>query len=361
MRLFYASGSLIPSDRANSVHVMKMCRAFAKNGCDVTLFGKRGGGKNPFEFYGVDSVFSLVLSPFKNGVLRLVYLTYQFLKLPRPDVCYGRDPWMLALMSLFCPVVLELHEVPKGVQRLLVKWLIFRNKTKLIVCISKSLLKDTLSCFDLGESDRFIVAHDGADIHRNVTSSILSDNKPVVGYVGSLLPGKGAEVLVDLAARLPECAFHIVGGSEEQINELRIRQKGGDVHYHGHISHGDLGAYISGFDVVLAPYQKDMALRTGVNISRWISPLKLFEYMAAKKPIICSDIPVLREVMTHEENCLLVPSDNLDAWQDSIVRLVRDEPLKLRLSEKAAQDLCAHYTWDKRAKNIVDAVTKALL
>lgn len=361
MRLFYASGSLIPSDRANSVHVMKMCQAFAKNGCDVTLFAKHGGRENPFDFYGVDSIFSYILSPFNKGIFRLVNQAYQFLKFPKPDICYGRDPWLLAWMSLFCPVVLELHEVPYGLQGRVVKWLFFKNKTKLIVCISKSLLSDVLTFLGASSEERFLVAHDGADLHGNVTVSILKGDKPSVGYVGSLLPGKGAEVLVDLAARMPEISFHIVGGTQRQIDELRIREKGGDVHYHGHVSHGDLNKYISGFDVVVAPYQKDMSLRTGVNISRWISPLKLFEYMAAKKPIICSDLSVLREVMEHEKNCLLVAPDNLDEWQNAITRFVNDEALKVRLSDQALADLKEHYTWDKRAKNILGAVTKALM
>lgn len=356
MRLFYFSGSLIPSDRANSVHVMKMCHAFAHNGVQVTLFGKTGGAKNPFSFYGVSDIFSLCLSPFKNGFLRLLFSAYQFFKGRKPDVAYGRDPWMLCLAALVCPVVLELHEVPRGLQKKAVNFLIKNNNTKLIVCISNGLKSDILFEFSFDKKDFVFVAHDGADLNKSETIGILSKSRPCIGYVGSLLPGKGAEIVIRLAAYMHDFDFHICGGSAEQINKLRIQYSGHNVHYHGHVAHADLPAYMQSFDIVLAPYQEQMALRTGANIARWISPLKLFEYMAAEKAIICSDLPVLREILRDGDTALLVSPADIEAWQAAIERLMADDALRTRLAVAGRETLGAHYTWDKRAKNLLTAI-----
>ena len=56
MRIHYLSSSVIASDSANSVHVMKMCQAFAAAGHDVTLHAIKGAGEGDevFRYYGVE-------------------------------------------------------------------------------------------------------------------------------------------------------------------------------------------------------------------------------------------------------------------------------------------------------------------
>lgn len=360
MRLTYFSGSLIPSTRANSVHVMKMCAAFARQGAEVTLFGKRGGGENPFEFYGAQDNFSLCLSPFKNGFLRLLFSACHFLKSEKPDIAYGRDPWMIWLASWRCPVVLELHEVPRGWQGKIVRALLKNKNTKLVVCISNGLKKNIETSFCLSDELTFLVAPDGADAAPHNVGLAFESAGLAIGYAGSLLPGKGAEVVAALAQKMPDFNFHICGGDAVQIEKVRRSYPAKNITYHGHIAHAKLPSYLAAFDIVLAPYQEDMELRTGVNIARWISPLKLFEYMAAGKATICSDLPVLREVMRDGETCLLVPPADEAAWQAAIERLVQDTPLRFRLGQQARTDLEANYTWDKRAANLLGAVKNTL-
>ncbi len=85
-----------------------------------------------------------------------------------------------------------------------------------------------------------------------------------------------------------------------------------------------------------------------------MSPLKMFEYMAAGKPIISSDLPVLREVLEDGRNAILVPADDLAAWESAIHRLSGDPDLGLRLGEAARRDLHERYTWDARAGRVLD-------
>jgi len=87
-------------------------------------------------------------------------------------------------------------------------------------------------------------------------------------------------------------------------------------------------------------------------ISReYTSPLKLFEYMAAGRPIVASDLPSLREVLSHSHNAWLVPPDDPAALAGALCT-VRDDPaLGSRLAAQASADIAA-YTWDGRARRL---------
>jgi glycosyltransferase involved in cell wall biosynthesis len=90
-----------------------------------------------------------------------------------------------------------------------------------------------------------------------------------------------------------------------------------------------------------------------------MSPLKVFEYMAAGKAIVCSDLPVLREVLEHERTALLVPPDDRDAWVGALVRLARDVPFRHCLGAAARRELEDKYTWQRRAQRVLEGIAEA--
>ena len=85
-----------------------------------------------------------------------------------------------------------------------------------------------------------------------------------------------------------------------------------------------------------------------------MSPLKLFEYMAARKPILCSDLPVLREIIQHGRNGLLLPVNDHEAWINALQRLLADPTERERLGANARADLLARHTWQRRATRVID-------
>ena len=82
--------------------------------------------------------------------------------------------------------------------------------------------------------------------------------------------------------------------------------------------------------------------------------MKMFEYMSSNNPIISSDLPVLREVLTHNYNCLLCTPDNTDDWLFALDRICNDTSLAQTLSQNAFNDYDTKYTWKKRASTIVN-------
>ena len=85
----------------------------------------------------------------------------------------------------------------------------------------------------------------------------------------------------------------------------------------------------------------------------WMSPMKLFEYMAARRAIIATDLPALRVHLEHERNALLAPPDDADALTRAVERLVRDPALAGRLAEASFRDV-QPFTWRSRARAILD-------
>jgi glycosyltransferase involved in cell wall biosynthesis len=90
-----------------------------------------------------------------------------------------------------------------------------------------------------------------------------------------------------------------------------------------------------------------------------MSPLKIFECMAHAKPIVSSDLPVLREVLTDEVNALLCDPDDIESWVNAIERLRKDQDLRARLAERARLDFDTNYSWAKRADKIAALLAAA--
>jgi glycosyltransferase involved in cell wall biosynthesis len=104
---------------------------------------------------------------------------------------------------------------------------------------------------------------------------------------------------------------------------------------------------------LIAPYGKNVSKVGGGDISRWMSPLKLFEYMAAGRPIVASDLPVIREILINKVNSLLCNPENLEEWRLAFLRIMSESTENCTLGENARETLLKEYTWQKRAKMLL--------
>lgn len=363
MRLAYLSGSTVPSQSANSVHVMKQCAALARAGAEVTLHAMQGDQAqiNPFAHYGVDENFILK----RSAKISVIQAPIRILSMARHlwcsaniDISYGRDVIALALMSLQMPVAIEFHHLPQGIAKIAFKNIVKSKHLHAAIVISNTLKSDLCNQYPELDINKVHVLHDGADVILPSAPPAALRGTFKVGYAGSLLSGKGADLIPYMARLCPEIDFHICGGQEGQINNLKSIYNGDNIHYHGYIPAHKVPDYIRAFDVALAPYQKQMPIRNGIDIARWISPLKLFEYMAAQTPIVASSLPILQEVLHHEKNAYLVTQmDDPQSWVNAIKELKADKELRQKLSQDAFHDLQSQYSWDKRAQKILQILS----
>jgi glycosyltransferase involved in cell wall biosynthesis len=380
-RVVYLSSSRLISDAANSVHVMKMADAFASHGADVTLVGTSGNGSDAdvFSYYGVPAgrfrlkrfgdatgfvgrvltaaqgyapflrVHSLAMLMHGIGAVRkLVHAT-------APDAVHARNfLWALTAIPSRVPLAIEIHQMPVSLlQEMPHRLLLRRTNLVGLVFISDRLQALYTERFPEARSKRLLVSHDGANLVEEMP--LAPDNaRAQLGYVGHLYPGRGIEILLAVAAALPKVDLNIVGGNAESLRYWR--EKPGlpsNVTFHGHIPHADVPRLLAGFDIVVAPYQRKVTVAGGGGDSaEYMSPLKIFEYMAAGRPMICSDLPVLREVLTSDVNALLVAPDDVSAWVAAVDRLRTSPDLRNRLGRQARADLAQKYSWSARARSI---------
>lgn len=367
LKIAYLSRSTLPSRTANSIHVMKMCQAFVQNGHQVVLFASipNGYSENIYSYYGVEKCFGLATHMLSDAIpgSSKAYTTsvLEGWENSLPDLFYGRDlQGLLYAAPLGRPLILEAHRPPKSAGHLhAINDLLSCNNFKRLVVISASLRNEYLKLLPTLPENRIIVAPDGADLPQNDGSckiKLHGENTGIkVGYIGHLYEGKGMEMISQLAVKLPNIDFHIIGGTEEDINYWKSSVKKTDnIIFYGYLPHGQLAPYYSAFDIMLAPYQHKVTFYQNTeNISPWMSPLKIFEYMAYSKAIIASDLPVLREVLEHEVNCLLCPPTNVDAWVNALLKLKNSKELREHLEITSHKIFVNKYTWKQRAKKVI--------
>jgi glycosyltransferase involved in cell wall biosynthesis len=182
----------------------------------------------------------------------------------------------------------------------------------------------------------------------------LSPEVFTAGYTGHLYAGRGEELLLSLAARLPEVTFLLAGGDPQDLTRLHAEARTRhltNLILTGFIPNADLPRYQAACDVLLMPYQRRVAASSGGDIARYLSPMKLFEYLACARPILSSDLPALREVLS-PDNAVLLPPDEVEAWAAALLDL-QHHPERSALAAQA-RETDTSYTWEKRAALVLD-------
>jgi len=372
MKICYLSASEIPSRTANSVHVMKMCDAFRAKGHEVLLYARKGEPLkkgDPFARYGVRHVFPIRFFPWPRlrvvgPMIYVLGVFFHVLRSPLPDLFYSRYIYLVYLAAfLRVPCIYEAHVFPGSpVERLVEALFMKTGSFHRLVVISNALKRDYLAAYPALKAEMVVVAHDGADIQPENRSGFFQNNTgpegdmPRAGYVGQLYPGKGMEIIEQLAPRFPELEFHVIGGRDEDLQYWRKRALFSNLFFHGYVKHGEIYKHFRNFEIALVPFQRRLSLEGGRgNTVRWTSPLKIFEYMAYGKAIIASDLPVLREVLKDRENALLVPPEDVEAWACALEELIGNRTLMRKLGRAARNLLEASYTWEKRVVRVLES------
>ncbi len=226
-----------------------------------------------------------------------------------------------------------------------------------LICITQHLadmIKDRFKT-----KGRILVAPDGVDpeqCNKKESGAINSHDikkRKTLLYLGSLHHWKGMEILISAMQYLPDASLLIAGGNIESIRNYQSLAKklGVDtrVQFEGFVPPGKRFGYISRADICVLPL-KSMSIS-----SYFTSPLKLFEYMAAGKPIVASDLPAIREVLSNRVNSILVPPDNPEKLAEGIRILLENPSLCEKIAGQAFLD-AQKYTWDKRAEKIIDFI-----
>ena len=403
MKIALIAPTAIPSRRANTIQVMKMAQALVVNGHDVhlaapengsTLSGGlsdvrqrttealRIGSRNPKSkdavdwpalqhHYGLTVEFPLTWLPTNPHFRGYDYAlrAVRFARRLRADLLYTRHPQTAALSSLLGqPTLFEIHDLPQGTgKRLLHAFLAGRGNRRLIA-ITHALANDLNTQYAIRN---LLILPDGVDLSRyqnlpNPTDARAALPVPrppssifTLGYTGHLYPGRGTGLILALAARLPQFHFLLAGGNPEDVQHLQLQITNyqypiTNISLTGFIPNADLPRYQAACDLLLMPYQHRVAASSGGDIAPYLSPMKLFEYLAAGRVILSSDLPVFREVL-NPDNAVLLPPEDVDAWVNAIRELHTHPEKRAALGSRARLD-AEQYTWEARARKMLEGL-----
>jgi len=386
MKLIYIANIRIPTEKAHGIQIMKMCEAFSNQEVEVELFVPWRFNKikeDIFDFYGVKKnfkikkIFSLDLIPFGIPKIGFWIQSLSFAKSvslyslfyarggsasgeKKADIIYSRDSFSLYLLSFFKKnLVCEIHTFPKN---FVLHKRVFK-KAKVIIVITKNL-KESLVKKGVDEN-KILVAPDGVDLSKfdidiskeEARKKIkLPQDKKIIGYVGQLKTmgmEKGIKDLIEalniLNKNNKSVVLCLVGGNDLDIIEYnKIVRKINLIErviFVGQVQHKLIPYYLKSFDVLTMPFPNNK------HYKYYMSPLKLFEYMASKRPIIASDLPSIREIL-NENNAILVKPDNFQDLAKGINRALKNQDFSDKISSQAYQDV-QKYTWQKRIDNIL--------
>jgi glycosyltransferase involved in cell wall biosynthesis len=391
MNILYFADIRFPLERANGIQTFQTCHALARRGNAVTLVVRPDTAvpaRDPFAFYGEEPDSRLTIEPLavggRPGMRRAAWLAQAIARAMggrRSDVLMTRD---LALASSLLrlpqrvrpPVLYESHGFAPTVgaslgellsngaaasglkqARLLRREQRVWRRADAYVTITHSLAEELGARF--GARARLSVVADGVRLpHGAVPPALVRHHPAVIGYAGHLYPWKGVDVLLEAVSHVADAHATIVGGLAGEPDLERTRRYARSLGLEdrltlvGAVAPPEVAARLAEMDVLVLP-------NTATHVSaKYTSPLKLFEYMAAGRPIVASDLPSLREVLRDGENALLVPPGDVRQLAGAIRRVLADLPLATRLARTAWHDVQA-YRWEQRAERLERLMAEA--
>jgi glycosyltransferase involved in cell wall biosynthesis len=206
--------------------------------------------------------------------------------------------------------------------------------------------------------EKILVLPDGVDLERFTPPLTKQQARETIGlnpelfiasYVGHLYENRGIETIFECAKLLPEVFFHLVGGCEEDVKRRKEEaqsMKLDNVKMEGFVPNSKVPYYLASADVLLMPYSRNC------KTANWMSPLKLFEYMAAQKPIIASDLQAIRQVL-NSHNAVLIEPDYANHLANAIVNLKNNPGMMEKIAFLARKD-AEKFTWQNRAREILN-------
>jgi glycosyltransferase involved in cell wall biosynthesis len=350
--IWYLAGSTVPSATADSIHVVRMCDALRQQTDKLVLFAKKGCGLDVEEYYGLAGSLDIESIAFA-GRWDLVRYCRRLAGMTAPDLAFGRYVYPLAYLARRkVPCLYEIHAPASGVKKIVEGRLLQHPSLLGVVFITNALRDYYLENYPALENRHLVLADAANDPGESPPPR--ASGRMVAAYVGSWFAGRGVELIAALAKRMPDIEFRLAGGGVEDLAGLGLDAPA-NLTCLGYVAPAAVPGVLADADVLLAPYAHAVRLAGNVgDTSAWCSPMKLFEYMAQGKAIVCADLPVFHEVLAHDGNCVLVEPENVHSWQKALRELEEDRVRAARLGIAARRQFLAAHTWSGRATRILE-------
>lgn len=354
-KLAYLTECQLPSTAAEIIHVLKICDEFENLNYNVDLYVPNLNDEYTNVHYKYNlknkiGILSLFNKKKKMNFLLRIFYVIKFLKnykKKKYDIIISRSVLSSLVLNYFKIFnILEIHHEMGGITKFLFNY----SKKKFMishiyfVLIHKNLVK-------LISSNNFTLKHKILDDAVNPQEFYIGGKikyEKTCLYTGSFYQGKGIEIVNYLASKCKEVTFHLYGDKsfigKDYLND--------NIKIFDHIPFREIPKKLSEYKILLMPYQSNVSVRSNTkNITSYMSPLKMFEYLAAGRVIMATNLSVYNHILKDEYNSFLFNENEIDRWAAKIYEVF--------LNYKHFKNIRANsiktsymYTWEKRAKEI---------
>ena len=182
------------------------------------------------------------------------------------------------------------------------------------------------------------------------------EGKLVVGYVGAFAGWHKVDLLLEAAPAVleavPEAHFLMVGDGSSDEFKRATHALGLSEHFTfpGGVAHSEVPLYLNAMDMTVLP-----------GTLQYMSPMKIYEYMAMGKPVVAPSGNLITEaVVTPNETGLLFESGNKDSLAKVIVLLLKEHELRQQMGGKARKLVQENFTWFHQVQNLIEAFNVSL-
>ena len=359
-----------------SIHVQEVLRALAARGAEIELFATNCAGEKPA---GLGDIHLHPLPPAPKGDLAsreqkcllaneplraaleregpfsLVYERHSLWSFAAME--FARESGTPGLLEVNAPLIDEQAEHRGLVDRASAERATERALSAAMALVAVSdEVAEHLASFPTAQGKVHVVPN-GVNPERfppNLKPSLpTASGTFTVGFAGSMKPWHGLGTLLEAFARLhkghSQCRLLLVGdgaGREPLAAEASSRGLGTAVHFTGAVAPADVPGLLASMDVGVAPYPN--------SANFYFSPLKVYEYMAAARPVVASRVGQLEKLIESEVTGLLVPPGDVTALATELERIRREPELGLRLGRAARAEVLRSHTWDRAVRRILE-------
>ncbi|HSG22400.1 MAG TPA: glycosyltransferase family 4 protein, partial [Azonexus sp.] len=340
MKLLYAFPEPLPLPKARGVQVAWMVDALCRAGVALTLAYVPSASGHPLSPIGRTVPANLQLLPLSrnwpfpfqrwHSVERFSRLLLREIDRIRPDAIFVRH-FKLAARLLQArpdiPLIFEAHEIFADTVSAGKRQKIAEIESRVlgfasgVVYISGAVRAALRERYVVRGQE--IILHSGVELPAFVPAKPWNECARHIVYAGSFYDWKGVDDLVRAAADLPGCRMTLLGGDAADIERLRplVSSTGAELVFLPRMAPEAVMAYLLEACIAVLPNRAD-------GVSRFTSPLKLFEYMGAGCAIVAADLPSIREVLPATLPGWFSPGDSVSL--SAVLRAMVQDPVRLK-------------------------------
>jgi len=384
-RVLYTAFDIVPSPKGASTHILHNIRGLVNSQFDVHLITPNDGVLPVEDTIEGARVTRITQDLTQNFLARAVHFgqaVFRHLTLhPEYDVVHYRNIWdglaiaqnkkLFEYKTLFevngLPSIELKYHYPGLDTELLAKVreqeVATLHLSDAIICPS-NVTRDYIASLGLSR-DRIAVIPNGVSPSDFSPSPLPAreGRVPVLLYIGTLADWQGLEVVIKALPKMLEqepVHLRIVGRGRSRQRKMlmkHIRKLGveGSVLVQPAVPHHEVPALIAESDICVAP----LGLNDR-NVTQGACPIKVLEYMASSRPLIASNMPIVRELVREDVDGLLFSPNDPEDLAHKVLMLLDDVELSKRLADSATERALTKFTWHESQKKLVKVYEKLL-